>query len=377
MAAHRGQHNNLATTNPQKNDDNACLNTIHKTYSTQCALAADSSTFGSWTTRPSSVTPLSSTPSSTPMTSPARAPVEEVSETASRHMSSSTRHRNNTSSNTPGTCQQHNRRQHCTLLPTISSNPGGATTTTRHLPLTNNKFTRHASQARLDKRTSGELKLARHCLGESKVQHFLRMYGADLLPELAHAGTTADTQLNSIATGMTDFSRQHASLGIRIGGLRRRKDLATPAELAAKLTVRPQMADLSAALTVAGLAPDKQLLKRFDSNNQVLHIDFEAQLGLIEKQKRPALVQQITLISKNEWERVRHGHPINAPPPSPLHPGTDYHNVSMNMTQLQRRTRKTAATNQQSTTPLLPATGQNPGQSPPSGIGRTCSSRRH
>ena len=146
------------------------------------------------------------------------------------------------------------------------------------------------------------------------------MYGADLLPELAHAGTTADTQLNSIATGMTDFSRQHASLGIRIGGLRRRKDLATPAELAAKLTVRPQMADLSAALTVAGLAPDKQVLKRFDSNNQVLHIDFEAQLGLIEKQKRPALVQQITLISKNEWERVRHGHPINAPPPQPLAP---------------------------------------------------------
>ena len=111
-----------------------------------------------------------------------------------------------------------------------------------------------------------ELKLARHGLGERKAQHLLRMYGAELLPELAQADTPIDATLNIIPTGMIDISGQQASLGIRITGLglRRLKDLATPAELAAKLPAHPKIAEMPAALTTVGLTPDNQLLKHLD-----------------------------------------------------------------------------------------------------------------
>ena len=114
------------------------------------------------------------------------------------------------------------------------------------------------------------LKLARRCLGESTVQHLLRVYGADLIPELTQAYTTIDTPLNIIATGMIDFSRQQASLGINVGGLglRRLQDLATPAELAAELTARPKLAELSTALTIARLTTDDQLLNHLDHKSK-------------------------------------------------------------------------------------------------------------
>ena len=63
-----------------------------------------------------------------------------------------------------------------------------------------------------------ELKLAKHCLGERKVQHLLRMYGADLRLTLADADRTIDMTLNRIATGLTDFGRKQAALGIQVVG---------------------------------------------------------------------------------------------------------------------------------------------------------------
>ena len=88
---------------------------------------------------------------------------------------------------------------------------------------------------------AAKLKLAHHCLGESKVQHLLRMYGSDFIPELEPADSTIDATLNRIATGMTGFSRTQVAMGIRIGGLgpRTLQDIRTPAELAARLTARP------------------------------------------------------------------------------------------------------------------------------------------
>ena len=134
-----------------------------------------------------------------------------------------------------------------------------------------------------------ELKLARHCLGESKVQHLLRMYGTDLILELEHADTTITTTLNRIAAGITQFSRQQAAMGVRIGGLglRHLKDLALPAELAAKLTARPHIAELSAALTTARLASGDQVLKHLGTELRNLRTDFEGQLDQTERQQRP------------------------------------------------------------------------------------------
>ena len=62
------------------------------------------------------------------------------------------------------------------------------------------------------------------------------------------AGQTTDTALNRQASGITDFGRKQAALGVRVGGLgpRRLKDIATPVELAAKLTARPKNANVSA-----------------------------------------------------------------------------------------------------------------------------------
>ena len=66
---------------------------------------------------------------------------------------------------------------------------------------------------------AAELKIAKQCLGESKVQHYLRMYGADLLDTLDDADHAIDITLNRIATGLNDFGRRQAMLGIRAGGV--------------------------------------------------------------------------------------------------------------------------------------------------------------
>ena len=61
--------------------------------------------------------------------------------------------------------------------------------------------------------------------------------------------------LTRIATGLTDTGRQQSALGLHIGGLglRHLKDVAMPAELAAKLTARPQVMEICTALTTVGL----------------------------------------------------------------------------------------------------------------------------
>ena len=64
-----------------------------------------------------------------------------------------------------------------------------------------------------------ELKLAKHCLGESKVQHLLRLYGNELQPTLPMADKTIDMTLTRIASRITDTGRQQAALGLHIGGL--------------------------------------------------------------------------------------------------------------------------------------------------------------
>ena len=149
-----------------------------------------------------------------------------------------------------------------------------------------------------------ELKLAKYCLGESKVQHLLRMYGTDLRPALVDADRTIDMTLNRIAAGITDTGRHQVALGIHIGGLglRRLHDIVVPAELAAKLTAHPQIAELSTALTTAGLASDDQLLKHLDVKIRNFHADFELQLEIHERQCLLELIQQITDRAQDDWD---------------------------------------------------------------------------
>ncbi|MFM7980769.1 MAG: hypothetical protein ACKPKO_15760, partial [Candidatus Fonsibacter sp.] len=106
-----------------------------------------------------------------------------------------------------------------------------------------------------------ELKLAKHCLGESKVQHLLRMYGSELTSALLNADQTIDSTLTRIATGITDAGRQQAALGLHIGGLglRRLKDIAAPAELAAKLTARPKIREICQALTSISISISRSI----------------------------------------------------------------------------------------------------------------------
>ena len=73
--------------------------------------------------------------------------------------------------------------------------------------------------------------------------------------------------------------------------MRRLRDLATPAELAAKRTARPKIAELSTALSTAGLTTDNLLLEHLDAQIRNLRTDFERQLDLNEKQSLPALIQ--------------------------------------------------------------------------------------
>ena len=53
-----------------------------------------------------------------------------------------------------------------------------------------------------------ELKLAKHCFGESEVQHYRRMYGSDLLDTLHKADRA-----------ITDIGQKQGALGTRFGGM--------------------------------------------------------------------------------------------------------------------------------------------------------------
>ena len=129
-----------------------------------------------------------------------------------------------------------------------------------------------------------DLKLAKHCLGESKAQHLLRLYGQELHPTLPTADKTIDMTLTRIATGLTDTGRQQAALGLHIGGigLRRFKDVAILAELAAKLTARPKVKEICTSLTMAGLTPEGQLTTHLDTKNEELQHKLSQQLHSTE-----------------------------------------------------------------------------------------------
>ena len=81
------------------------------------------------------------------------------------------------------------------------------------------------------------------------------MYGQELEPTLQNADRTIDMTLTRIATGLTDTGRQQAALGTRIGGLglRHIKDIAIPADRAAKLTAKPNVTEVCEALSTARL----------------------------------------------------------------------------------------------------------------------------
>ena len=94
------------------------------------------------------------------------------------------------------------------------------------------------------------------------------------------------TAQNRIATGLGDFGRKQAALGIRAGGmgLRRLQHLAAPAELAAKITARPKVAELSQALTKVGLIDDDLITRHLDSKIEHLTHKFQQPLDQQERQ---------------------------------------------------------------------------------------------
>ena len=92
-----------------------------------------------------------------------------------------------------------------------------------------------------------------------------------------------------------DTGRQQAALGLDIGGLglRHLKDVAVPAELAAKLTARPKVKEICTALTTAGFMPAGQLITHLDDNIADLQHKLTAQLHSTEAILLPELTQQI------------------------------------------------------------------------------------
>ena len=99
--------------------------------------------------------------------------------------------------------------------------------------------------------------------------------------------------LTRIATGITDTGRQQAALGLHIGGLglRHIKDIAVPAEPAAKLTARPKIKELRKDLTTAGLMTEGQLTQHLDQKIQILQLQLTAQLHSSEAQQLPDLLR--------------------------------------------------------------------------------------
>eukprot|EP00974_Lingulodinium_polyedra_P003936 370414-Lingulodinium_polyedra.AAC.1 len=69
----------------------------------------------------------------------------------------------------------------------------------------------HAQPTRVDD-AAVELKIARFCLGASKLQHLLRLYGEALMPALDDGDTTIDLALKRLVPGLTPEGRIQAAL---------------------------------------------------------------------------------------------------------------------------------------------------------------------
>ena len=122
------------------------------------------------------------------------------------------------------------------------------------------------------------------------------MYGQEIEPTLQNADRTIDMTLTRIATGPTDSGRQQAASGTHIGGLGRRhiKDIAIPAELAAKLTAKPKVKEVCEALSTVGLMSTLHLTTHLKATITELQNKLTAQLDSTEAQQLPDLIQQIT-----------------------------------------------------------------------------------
>eukprot|EP00974_Lingulodinium_polyedra_P105953 10256852-Lingulodinium_polyedra.AAC.1 len=60
------------------------------------------------------------------------------------------------------------------------------------------------------------MKLSRFCLGASKLQHLLRLYGEALQPVLEEGDETIDLTLNRLVTGLTPEGRTQATFGEKL-----------------------------------------------------------------------------------------------------------------------------------------------------------------
>eukprot|EP00974_Lingulodinium_polyedra_P043397 4166546-Lingulodinium_polyedra.AAC.1 len=67
------------------------------------------------------------------------------------------------------------------------------------------------------------MKIARFCLGASKLQHLLRFYGEALTPVFADGDATIDLTLKRLAPGLTPQGRARAAFGEKLGGLSARR----------------------------------------------------------------------------------------------------------------------------------------------------------
>ncbi|MFM7986793.1 MAG: hypothetical protein ACKPKO_46515, partial [Candidatus Fonsibacter sp.] len=90
-------------------------------------------------------------------------------------------------------------------------------------------------------------------------------------------------------------------------GLRRIQDIATPAELAAKLTARPKITELCQAFTQAGLTPPNRLTHHLDTKIARLQQQVTTQVETQEAQHLPTLIQQTNERAAQEWSHMRNG----------------------------------------------------------------------
>ena len=112
---------------------------------------------------------------------------------------------------------------------------------------------------------------------------------------LTQPDRSVDTTLNRLAIGLTNSGRRQAALGTQVGGveLRQLRHLPTPAELAAKLTARPNIVELAQALSIAGLAPDEKFTKHLDLKIAQFTQSLADILDPQERQGLPQLVHDI------------------------------------------------------------------------------------
>ena len=178
--------------------------------------------------------------------------------------------------------------------------------------------------------------LNRQSLGVGRVNHILRVHGANLLDRsdvLSQFDNLTHDVMDRLFPGLTPESHEQGSLSAAVGGLgwRKASDIARSANLAALLQAGPRVRGMAAATVHAGLLRGGLLESRLDLCTQRVEAAYLRDLDEVERVKAEAFISKVKDAAEEQWRQIVNGQGsagLRAPHADASYASDDDHHVN-------------------------------------------------